>query len=279
MNYVTHHDRATAYRHSDRGGAGPPLCLVHGSGGESGVWRSQFRLSDRFPVVAPDLSGHGDSDDVRAAPGYETLAAYADDALATLTDADHGPGETVFVGSSMGGAVCLHLAVERALSPRALVLAGSGPRLPVLDDLRTWLAGRPGTVGGPSDRRPDGFERALAFLHAPGRLFADADDRLREQSREAMRAAGRAVVHRDFETCHSFDVRGDLPAVDTPALAAVGEHDRLTPRRFHEELVDELPDAELAVVEDAGHLAMIERPRAFNAALREFLERRLDATG
>ena len=47
----------------------------------------------------------------------------------------------------------------------------------------------------------------------------------------------------------------------------------------HEELVDELPDAELAVVEDAGHLAMIERPRAFNAALREFLERRLDATG
>ena len=278
MEYVTHHGRATAYRHSDRGGEGVPLCLLHGSGGESGVWRSQFRLSDRSPVVAPEFSGHGDSDDVRAAPGYETLSAYADDALAALDGAGYAPEESAFVGSSMGGAVCLHLAVERGLSPRALVLAGSGPRLPVLDDLRTWLAGET-TAGGPTGAETDGFERALAFLHAPGRLFADAGDRLREQSREAMRAAGRTVVRRDFETCHGFDVRGDLDDVETPTLAVVGEHDRLTPRRFHEELVDGLPDAELAVVEGAGHLAMLERPRAFNAAVREFLERRVDREG
>jgi len=264
MERVTHHGRRTVYRHSDRGGEGPPLCLVHGSGGESGVWRAQFRLSDRQPVVAPTLSGHGDDDrseDVRASPGYETLAAYADDALATLRDAGHDPDETVFVGSSMGGAVCLHLALERVVTPRALVLAGSGPRLPVLKDLRRWLA--------------DGdLDRAVEFLHEPGRLFADADAETRAASAATMRAAGTSVLRRDFETCHGFDVRDRLGSVAVPALAAVGEYDQLTPRRFSEELVDGVPDGELAVVEDAGHLAMVERPGAFNAALRDFLDRR-----
>ncbi len=266
METVTHHGRRTVYRCSDRGGSGAPLCLVHGSGGESGAWRSQFRLSDGHPVVAPTLSGHGAddrSDDVRAAPGYETLSAYADDALAALDDAGHDPDETAFVGSSMGGAVCLHLCLDRDVSPAALVLAGSGARLPVLSDLREWLA-----------EGAAGFERAVDFLHDPGRLFADADEDLRATSAAAMRAAGRGVVRRDFETCHEFDVRDRLGAVDAPALAVVGEHDRLTPRRFHEELVDGLVDAELAVVEDAGHLAMIERPGAFNAALGDFLDRR-----
>lgn len=275
METVTHHGRRTAYRHSDRGGEGPPLCLVHGSGGESGVWRPQFRLSDRHPVVAPDLSGHGDSEDVAAAPGFETLSAYADDALAALTDAGYDPAESVFVGSSMGGAICLHLAIERGLRPRALVLAGSGARLPVLDDLRAWLAGEPATAAPDAEDESDGFERAVTFLHEPGRLFADADERLRAESRDSMLAAGQSVVRRDFETCHDFDVRDRLSEVEAPTLALVGEDDRLTPRRLHEELVEGLPDAELGVVEGAGHLTMLERPEPFNAAVREFLQRRL----
>jgi pimeloyl-ACP methyl ester carboxylesterase len=137
----------------------------------------------------------------------------------------------------------------------------------VLKDLRTWLAGEDG-----------GFERAIEFLHAPGRLLAGPapDDELRATSLAAMRACGRAVVQRDFETCHDFDLRGRLSTVTAPALALLGEHDGLTPRRFHEELVDGIDGAELAVVEDAGHLVMLERPEAFNAALREFLQRRVD---
>ncbi|MFC6772480.1 alpha/beta fold hydrolase, partial [Halorubrum pallidum] len=47
MERVTHHGRETTYRASGRGGEGPTVCFVHGSGGTKGVWKAQAR-SDRF---------------------------------------------------------------------------------------------------------------------------------------------------------------------------------------------------------------------------------------
>jgi pimeloyl-ACP methyl ester carboxylesterase len=252
---VCHHGRTTAYRVDD--GPGPAVLFVHGSGGERGLWRGQRRLD--ATTVSLDLSGHGDSDDISADAGYETLSAYADDvvAVAEATDA------TVLCGSSLGGAVCLHLAIERAdeVPLDALVLAGTGPRLPVLDDLLRWLE--------------DDFERAVEFLHEPDHLFHRADEATLAASREAMRTTGRDVTVRDFRTCHRFDVRERLGDVSVPSLALVGEYDRLTPRRYHEELTVSIPDCELGLVEDAAHLAMLERPTAFNTAVETFLDRRV----
>ena len=83
MRRVTHHGRTTAYRVADREAEGSPLLCVHGSGGTHEVWKSQLgRLASRRPVVALDLSGHGDSEDFDADPGWETVSAYADDVLA-----------------------------------------------------------------------------------------------------------------------------------------------------------------------------------------------------
>jgi pimeloyl-ACP methyl ester carboxylesterase len=255
MQTVDHQGRTTAYRRHERGGTGPTTLFVHGSGGDRRVWKAQARLAEDVEVVTIDLSGHGASSDVDANPGYEALDAYAADVLAV---ADRVEADA-FVGSSLGAAVCLHAALERDVDPKALVLAGVGARMPVLGDLLAWLS-------------PNGdFERAIGFLTDPGRLFETPDEELREVTATAMRDCGRAVVERDFRTCHAFDVEEDLPDLAVPTLAVVGEHDRLTPRWYHEELVEAVPRAELTVVEDAAHLAMLERPTGFNAALRRFL--------
>ncbi len=252
MEELTHHGRTTAYRHSTRG-SGPTLLCVHGSGGSSGVWKAQHRLD--VPVAALDLSGHGESDDVNADAGFESLSAYVDDVVAVA----EATSARILAGNSLGGAVVLTLALERDLDLDGLVLAGTGARLSVLDDLLEWLS--------------EDFEQAVEFLHGTDRLFHDPDERYLELSREAMLDAGQAVTSRDFLTCHQFDVRDRLGEIDVPALAVVGEHDKLTPPRYHEYLSEELPRGELAVVEDAAHLAMLERPRAFNAAVETFLDR------
>ncbi|WP_137285174.1 alpha/beta fold hydrolase [Halorussus salinisoli] len=254
MEQVTHRGRTTAYRIADRSGEGSPLLAVHGSGGTHDVWKGQLgRLASERPVVALDLSGHGESEDFDADPGWETLSAYADDVLAVADETDAG----VLVGHSLGGAVALQLVTERDHDFDGLVLAGTGAKLPVLADLRRWLE---------SD-----FDRAVEFLHGEDRLFHDADSRYVQLSTETMMEVGQRVTRRDFESCHEFDVRDRLDDVAVPTLALVGEHDKLTPPEYHEELADAIPDARYREVRGAAHLAMLEEPEGFNAAVEEFL--------
>ncbi|WP_081661381.1 alpha/beta fold hydrolase [Halopiger djelfimassiliensis] len=254
METVAHHGRHTAYDVVDRGGDGPPICFVHGSGGSREVWRSQHRLADRNPVVTVDLSGHGDSEDVTASAGYTALSAYADDVLAVADATD----ARVLAGNSLGGAVVLHVLLERAFDPDAVVLTGTGARLGVLEDLLTWFE--------------TDFDRAIEFLHGPDRLFHDPEPALVERSKSSMKACGRAVTARDFRTCHEFDVRGRVGEIAVPTLAAYGEHDQLTPPWFHEYLAEEIEPAWLAGIEDAAHLAMLEQSSRFNDAVVDFLE-------
>lgn len=250
---IDHHGRTTSYRRT--GDTGPTLVCVHGSGGTHAVWKGQLaRLSSEYEVVALDLGGHGDSDDVDTDPGPETLAAYAADVLAVAreTDAD------VLVGNSLGGAVVQHILLERDFDPAAAVLAGSGARLSVAEDLLGWL--------------DEDFERAVEFLHGPDRLFHEPDERYLALSTEAMYDVGQSVTRRDYRTCDAFDVRGRLGEIEVPVLAVTGAHDQLTPPWFHEFLADELPEGRWETIPDAAHLSMLERPDAFNGVLEAFLD-------
>jgi pimeloyl-ACP methyl ester carboxylesterase len=200
------------------------------------------------------LSGHGESDDIDTPAGPETLRAYADDVCAVARET----GADVLVGNSLGGAVVQHVLLEREVGPEAAVLAGSGAKLAVAESLRDALA--------------EDFEAAIEALHSDDRLFQDARPRLVEQSEETMRAVGRAVTERDFLTCHPFDVRERVGDIDVPVLAVVGDHDQLTPVSYHEYLAERISGGRLAVVEDAAHLAMVERPAAFADAIGTFLD-------
>lgn len=254
MHERAHDGRTTAYRRVASDASGPTALYVHGSGGTHRVWARQYAPSGpTHPAVALDLSGHGESDDTGADPGAETLAAYADDvvAVAEAVEAD------VLVGNSLGGAVAQWVALESDWQPTALVLVGTGATLPVFEGLREWLA--------------DDFERAVEFLHGRDRLFHDADAAVIDRSQREMRAVGQQVTRRDFLTCHAFDVADRLGDIDVPTLAVCGEHDKLTPRAYHERLAREIPRGEFAVVPDSAHLAMLERPERFNEALADFL--------
>ncbi len=256
MNTVTHHGRGTAYATPEANGATETICFVHGSGGTHGVWRFQESLSDRYEIVALDLSGHGESEDIQANSGYTSLSAYADDVLAVLDETD----SDVLVGNSLGGAVILHVLLERSFEPEAAILTGTGARMGVLEDLLDWLE---------SD-----FERAVEFLHEPDRTFHDPDPELLGASRERMLECGQEVTYRDFLTCHRFDVRDELHRVEVPTLAICGEYDQLTPPWYHEYLADEIPDGSVAAIEQAAHLPMLEQSEAFNETVAEFLESR-----
>jgi len=262
METVEHHGRETTVRTVTAGGAdesATTVLYVHGSGGTHRVWGHQYAVDGPTGrAAALDLSGHGDSDDVETEAGSPTLAAYADDVVATARHV----GADVLAGNSLGGAVLLHVALERSFEPAGLILAGTGAKLAVTADLREWLAAD--------------FERAVDFLHGPDRFFHDADGRAVERSKGEMRATGKAVTRRDFLTCHAFDVRDRLGELTVPALALVGEYDGLTPPRYHEYLAEHAPACACETIPKAAHLAMVERPDAFGEAVERFCAERVE---
>lgn len=257
MRSLDHHGRTTRYRVAGGATDGPTVLYVHGSAATHRLWARQYApTGPAHPAAALDLSGHGESTDVDTDPGGATLSAYARDVVtvARAVDAD------VLVGNSLGGAVVQRVTLETEFEPEAVVLAGTGATLGVLEALRERLA--------------DDFGRAVEFLHGPDRLFHDATERTVERSRATMHETGRAVTRRDFSTCHAFDVRDRLGEVDVPALAIAGEHDSLTPPASHEYLDAHRPNCRYAEVPDAAHLAMIESPSAFNRRVAAFIGER-----
>lgn len=253
MDRVDHDGRTTAYRVVGGDGDGPRTLYVHGSGGSHRVWGHQCSPDGPArPASALDLSGHGDSEDLDG--DRPVLRAYARDvaAVADVVDAD------ALVGSSLGGAVVLQSVLDGAVDPGAIVLAGTGSRLPVDEELRSLLA--------------EDFDAAIDRLHGEDVLFHDADDRTVERSKATMRDAGQAIVRSDFAACDAFDVTDRLDEIAVPALAVVGEYDRLTPPAFHRTLATEMPDCEYRELSDAAHLAMLDRPAAFNAVLADFFD-------
>jgi len=66
-----------------------------------------------------------------------------------------------------------------------------------------------------------------------------------------------------------------LSSIRCPTLVAVGEEDTVTPQSAAEAMHRAIAGSELMTIPQAGHLANLEQPAAFNAALARFLEHRL----
>jgi pimeloyl-ACP methyl ester carboxylesterase len=67
------------------------------------------------------------------------------------------------------------------------------------------------------------------------------------------------------------DSRPDLPGLRMPTLVAVGAGDQLTPPEMAREMAGLIPGANLAVIEDAGHLPPLEQPEVVTSLLRDWL--------
>ena len=99
----------------------PGLVLIHGAMAHANWWDFIApRFADRFHVVAPHLSGMGDSGHRDA---YST-ALFADDVAAVMDHAGMGT-DAVVVGHSLGGAVALTFGVRHAGRARGVVMLDS----------------------------------------------------------------------------------------------------------------------------------------------------------
>lgn len=229
----------------------PAVLLLPGLLCDDTIWRPQADgLADIADVTVADFSRHDD------------LTTMARDALA-LVDGDV---LVDVVGHSMGGRVAFEmwrLAPDRI---RSLVVldTGSHPVGP------TEAAGRQALT----DLSAQQGMGALADAWLPPMVHPDRRDD------EAFLAPLVDMVMRATPEQHARQIRALLtrpdagPTIRTitvPTLVIVGRQDEWSPVAQHEQIVDSIPTARLAIVEDAGHMVTSEQPDAVTTLLRDWL--------
>lgn len=229
--------------------APPALLFCHGAGGSHRHWLYQVEEFQQR-AVAVDLPGHGASGGEAA----NTVATYRE-FLRRFSSALH-LNNFILAGHSLGGAVALDYALHHSDRLAGLILVASGARLRVAPPLLE--ACRAGEL-------PPGL---VEFAYGPA-----APAELLESARQEMAALSPSTYYADFSACNSFDCMDRLGEIDRPVLLICGAEDKMTPPRYSRYLKDHLPQAELVVIEKAGHMVMLEAPQAVNEAIASFVER------
>jgi pimeloyl-ACP methyl ester carboxylesterase len=246
-----------AYR---RVGAGPPLVFVHGAAEDGRAWKPQLAaLADEFTVVAWDEPGAGRSSDLPAEFG---LADYAR-CLATVIEV-LALGRAHVAGLSWGGTVVLELYRHHPELVASLILvdtyAGWKGSLPE-EEVRARVAGALETLAAPAES----FDPTFAGLFA-GDPPAEFVSLLDEMAGAVRPQALRNLLFVMAEA----DQRDILPRIAVPTLLIWGELDVRSPLSVAREFEQAIPNAQLVVIPDCGHVSNLEQPGQFNNAVREF---------
>jgi 2-succinyl-6-hydroxy-2,4-cyclohexadiene-1-carboxylate synthase len=241
------------------------VVLVHGFTQTGASWAgvADALRDDSYVVATPTLPGHGGAPAADLATAAATLAA------------DHGPA--TWIGYSMGGRACLHVALAHPSAVERLVLLGATAGIddPAERNARRHrdelLATRIEAIG--VARFVDEWLAQPMFEHVPPDAGGGADARTRDNTVDglagALRLAGTGAQEPLWDRVH------ELGVVGIPTLVLAGELDgkfKVLARRLADAIG---PSARTEWVPGAGHAAHLEQPEAFVTIVRRFLRQPL----
>ncbi|MCU0804792.1 MAG: 3-oxoadipate enol-lactonase [Burkholderiales bacterium] len=247
-------------------GEGPWLAMSHSLACNLSMWDNEARaLSKRFKVLRFDTRGHGQSG---APAGPYSLEMLADDVKGLFDALDIRAAH--WVGLSMGGMIGQTFALRYPGVLRSLVLADTTSRYPK-DAGPIW-----------QDRIRLVESQGMEPLVAPTleRWFTEPFRKAHPERVAPIATAIRATPVAGYVGCShaipKIDLTTRLKEIGVPTLVIVGEDDPGTPVAMAREIHDALPGSELVVIPRAAHLANVEQPEAFGAALDRFYARIVD---
>lgn len=242
---------------------GPVLMLSPSLGTTLSMWDAQVEaLAKDFQVIRHDLPGHGSS----PLPTESVTVAGIGEALFGILDELRIP-QASFCGISLGGMVGMWLGANgpERLDRLALACTGASLGTPEVYAERAALVRTEGMHVVLDGARGRWFTAAFAGSPEAERILAE----LTEVPAEGYAACCEAVG--------SFDFHDDLGRVAVPTLVLVGEDDPVTSPAKVDEVAHGIPDARIAVIPGASHLANVEQPGVFTSALLAHLEERMPA--
>ena len=241
----------------------PTLVFLHGIGGAARAWRGQLEtFSDRYRAMAWDMPGYGGSAPLPSV-GIAALADALQDFLQQV-----GATKPILVGHSIGGMIVQQLLVKSPHIAGAVVLAQTSPAFgkPDGDWQKSFIDARL----GPLDRGET--LATLAPTLVKELVGDDPDVSGMEIARDCMACVPDTTYRATMLALMGFDLRNALKKIAVPTLVLSGSKDNNAPAPMMAKMASYIPSATFVELDGVGHLANLERPGAFNAALDSFLK-------
>lgn len=243
--------------------AAPPILLIHGLGWDATLWRPQLEslAAAGWRVFAPDLRGMGASE--KPAEPYDIDGYQAD--LHALLDALQVERAAV-VGFSLGGMIAMALASAAPDRVGAAIFACCNAYVsPEASAGTEAMLARAATLG------PVQFAEEQAGAIWRG-AWAEAHPQAVRDFIAWRAGMDQDALTRAFRAAYGTDLRPALPAITVPTRVIVADEDNFLAVETGREIAEKLPRGDLVIIEQSGHMASIEQPAAFDAAMQTFLE-------
>ncbi|MFZ4726346.1 MAG: alpha/beta fold hydrolase [Paludibacter sp.] len=242
-------------------GNGEPVIFLHGAGAGAVTWYPSIHtISKNFQVLALDIVGYGESDKPDAPYNRAYFSKWLKDFLKELKIS-----KAHIVGLSQGGAIALQFAIDNPEMVDKLVLvdaAGLGAKVsfwPLIGMI--WMNCFPSSMANrfnstyllhkPTNRDPSHIGYSIDVLKSKGGKKAFKQGR------------GTAVSKIPEEL---------LKQIENETLIIWGKDDKLFSVEYGEAAAKIIPNAKLRVIQDAGHLPLMDQPEIFNKILGDFLK-------
>ncbi|WP_371526412.1 4-carboxymuconolactone decarboxylase [Streptomyces sp. NBC_01283] len=227
----------------------PVLILGPSLGTTWHMWDRQVpELVKQWRVFRFDMPGHG------GAPAHPagSVAEISQRLLATLDEV--GVQRFGYAGCAFGGAIGAELALRHPQRVASLALISASPRFGSADEFR-----QRGVIVRSNGLDPIARTSPERWF-TPG--FAAAQPAITDWAVQMVRTTDPGCYIAACEALAAFDVRAELGRIGVPTLVLVGSEDQVTGQGEARTLVAGIPDARLAVVPGASHLAPVEQPAA-----------------
>ena len=224
-------------------GEGDPVLLIHGGLGHADIWANQVAdLMTDHTVIVADSRGHGRSTRSEQPFGYDLMAS---DYLALLDFLEIDKVD--LVGWSDGGIIGIDIALthperlDRLFAQAANVTTdGVDPAVETNPTFAAYIE-RMGADYARLSPTPDQYE---AFVGQIAQMWASQPD----WSDAA------------------------LGGITTPVAVVLGDHDEAITRAHTDHMAATIPGAELVILPEVSHFAMLQAPEEYTAAVRAFID-------
>ena len=268
-NMSKHHvqvgDFNIAYLESNGNDNKPVLLMVHGFSASKANWLAlAVQLKDDFHMIALDLPGHGETTQL-ANKSYDLDRQV--ERLHAFMAALH-KDRFAIIGNSMGGGIsALYAATYPQQISHVILLDAAG----ITDVKSEYTKDVDAGINPLIVKSPKDFDYMLGFVmvHKPFMPWP-----LKQVSTEKLiqRAAINATIFSDLVGKHDYNFKDAITHITAPTLIGWGDHDRILAPGNAAIFKSLIPNAQIHMFKDVGHVPMMEVPKQCADVVRKFIQ-------